>query len=41
MYKRAEYQTIKNLLEELRKFIQVVMGARQICQSDGCQASIE
>ncbi|MCD8290573.1 MAG: AAA family ATPase [Prevotella sp.] len=30
MYKRAEYQVIKNRLEEPRKFIQVVMGARQI-----------
>ncbi len=33
MYKRAEYQTIKNRLEEPRKFIQVVMGARQIGKS--------
>lgn len=33
MYKRAEYQTIKNRLEEQRKFIQVVMGARQIGKS--------
>ncbi len=30
MYKRAEYQTIKSRLEEPRKFIQVVMGPRQI-----------
>ena len=33
MYKRAEYQIIKNRLEEPRKFIQVVMGARQIGKS--------
>ena len=33
MYKRAEYQTIKSRLEENRKFIQVVMGARQIGKS--------
>jgi hypothetical protein len=33
MYKRAEYQIIKNRLEESRKFIQVVMGARQIGKS--------
>lgn len=33
MYKRAEYQTIKNRIEEQRKFIQVVMGARQIGKS--------
>lgn len=30
MYKRAEYQTIKYRLEEPRRFIQVVMGARQV-----------
>ena len=30
MYKRAEYQTIRERLEEPRRFIQVVMGARQI-----------
>ena len=29
MYKRAEYQLIKKRIEEPRKFIQVVMGARQ------------
>ena len=29
MYKRPEYQKIKSRLEEDRKFIQVVMGARQ------------
>ena len=33
MYKRAEYQTIKNRLEEERKFIQVVMGPRQVGKS--------
>lgn len=33
MYKRAEYQTIKKRLEEQRRFIQVVMGARQIGKS--------
>lgn len=33
MYKRAEYQTIKERLKESRKFIQVVMGARQIGKS--------
>lgn len=33
MYKRAEYQTIKERLEEPRKFIQVLMGARQIGKS--------
>ncbi len=33
MYERAEYQTIKSRLEEPRKFIQVVMGARQIGKS--------
>lgn len=33
MYKIAEYQIIKNRLEEQRKFIQVVMGARQIGKS--------
>ena len=33
MYKRAEYQIIKNRVEEPRKFIQVVMGARQIGKS--------
>ena len=33
MYKRAEYQIIKNRLEEPRIFIQVVMGARQIGKS--------
>lgn len=33
MYKRTEYQIIKSRLEEQRKFIQVVMGARQIGKS--------
>lgn len=33
MYKRAEYQTIKKRLEEPRKFIQVVMGPRQVGKS--------
>lgn len=33
MYKRAEYQIIKSRLEEQRKFIQVVVGARQIGKS--------
>lgn len=33
MYKRAEYQTIKERIKESRKFIQVVMGARQIGKS--------
>ena len=33
MYKRAEYQVIKERLEERRKFIQVVMGPRQVGKS--------
>lgn len=33
MYKRAEYQTIKNRLAEGGKFIQVVMGPRQVGKS--------
>lgn len=33
MYKRSEYQTIKCRLEEQRRFIQVVMGARQVGKS--------
>lgn len=33
MYKRPEYQIIKSRLEEHRRFIQVVMGARQIGKS--------
>ena len=30
MYKRAEYQLITERMKEPRRFIQVVMGARQI-----------
>lgn len=33
MYKRIEYQLIKNRLEEPRRFVQVVMGARQVGKS--------
>jgi len=33
MYKRAEYLTIKSRIEEPRKFIQVVMGPRQVGKS--------
>lgn len=33
MYKRSEYQLIRSRLEESRRFIQVVMGARQIGKS--------
>ena len=33
MYKRAEYQTIKDRVEEERRFIQVVMGPRQVGKS--------
>ena len=33
MYKRSEYQIIKERIKESRKFIQVVMGARQIGKS--------
>ncbi len=33
MYKRPEYQIIKTRLKEPRKFIQVIMGARQIGKS--------
>lgn len=33
MYKRSEYQVIMNRLKEQRRFIQVVMGARQIGKS--------
>jgi predicted AAA+ superfamily ATPase len=33
MYKKAEYQIIKNRIEEQRKFIQVVMGPRQVGKS--------
>ena len=33
MYKRSEFQTIKSRLEENRRFIQVVMGPRQVGKS--------
>lgn len=33
MYKRTEYQVITDRMKEPRKFIQVVMGARQIGKS--------
>ncbi|MCH5174849.1 MAG: ATP-binding protein [Prevotellaceae bacterium] len=33
MYKRAEYQVIRDRLKEPRKFIQVVMGPRQVGKS--------
>ena len=33
MYKRSEYQKIKSRLEEPRRFIQVVMGPRQVGKS--------
>ena len=33
MYKRSEYQVIKRRLEEPRRFIQVVMGPRQVGKS--------
>lgn len=33
MFKRAEYQVIKQRLEEPRKFLQVVMGPRQVGKS--------
>lgn len=33
MYKRAEYQIIKSRLEEPRRFIQVLMGPRQVGKS--------
>ena len=33
MYKRSEYHTIKRRLEEPRRFIQVVMGPRQVGKS--------
>ena len=33
MYKRTEYQLIRRRLEEPRKFIQVVMGPRQVGKS--------
>ena len=33
MYKRPEYQIIKKRIEEPRRFIQVVMGPRQVGKS--------
>lgn len=33
MFKRAEYQIVKSRLEETRRFIQVIMGARQVGKS--------
>ena len=33
MYKRAEYQVITERMKKPRKFIQVVMGARQVGKS--------
>ena len=33
MYKRSEYQLIKKRLEEPRRFVQVVMGPRQVGKS--------
>ena len=33
MFKRTVFQTIKSCIEEDRKFIQVVIGARQIGKS--------
>ena len=33
MFQRAEYLTIKNRINEPRKFIQVVMGPRQVGKS--------
>lgn len=33
MYKRSEYQTIKSRLEEPRRFIQVIVGPRQVGKS--------
>ena len=33
MYKRSEYQIITSRLKEPRKFIQVVMGPRQVGKS--------
>ena len=33
MYKRSEYQVITSRLKEPRKFIQVVMGPRQVGKS--------
>lgn len=39
MYKRAEYNTIKERLEEPRRFIQVVMGPRQVGKSTSLHCS--
>ena len=33
MYKKTEYHKIKTRLEEEQRFIQIVMGARQIGKS--------
>lgn len=33
MYKRPEYHIIKSCLEELRRFIEVVMGPHQVGKS--------
>lgn len=33
MYKRSEYQTIRSCMEEPRRFIQIVMGPRQVGKS--------
>ena len=33
MYKRSEYKLIKRRIEEPRKFIQMVMGPRQVGKS--------
>ncbi len=33
MFQRSEYQIIKKRIEEPRKFIQVVMGPRQVGKS--------
>lgn len=33
MYKRSEYKTIKSRLKEPRRFIQVIVGPRQIGKS--------
>ena len=33
MYKKSEYQIIKDRIEEPRRFIQVVMGPRQVGKS--------
>ena len=33
MFKRTEYQIIKNRLKEERRFIQVIVGPRQVGKS--------